>query len=538
MSGSAPGSGSGDSRLLRYIRHFLRDLATNWLGAVGIVLTTTAFVLFVFMELLRLAGAVTNAYVGLITYMALPALFILGLLLIPLGWVRYRRQTGRSTRELLEERFTSDLVSPRITGSRLVAIVGALTLGNLLFLGVGGARTLHFMDTPRFCGTACHSVMNPEWSVYQVSPHARVACVECHVGEGVDALIDSKLNGLWQVISATFDLYERPIPTPVRNLRPARETCEHCHWPEKFYGDRVVTRVRHQMDSASTPTYTTLSLKIGSGTGERRGEIHWHVASRNQVRYASVEDEREVMIWVEARQPDGTWRRWANRALTTGHVPGTDMPVPRSEEGEEAVEDEEERIRILDCVDCHNRATHVYADPEKAVDRRLVSGEIDAELPWVKKVAFEALRTRYRDIPTAMTGIERDVRFAYLDEIPGGRRADPRAVDSLIATLQEVYRRNIHPEMRVWWNPYPDHIGHKGGTGCFRCHSPDLVDADGNNIGYDCTLCHSILAWDSPKAHYFLEPLGEDEPEKEMHRWLREEFLQRTSRAWLDEPGR
>ena len=520
-------------RSVRYFRHFVQGLATNWVGAAGIVLTTTAFVLFVFMELLRLMGAVTNAYVGLVTYMALPALFILGLVLIPLGWARYRRRTGKSTRELLEKRFPSDLLAPSITGSRLIAIVGILTLGNILFLGVGGARTLHFMDTPHFCGTACHSVMNPEWSVYQVSPHARVACVECHVGEGVDALIDSKLNGLWQVISATFDLYERPIPTPVHNLRPARETCEHCHWPDKFYGERVVTRVRYGMDSASTPTYTTLSLKIGSGVGERRGEIHWHIAPENRVRYASVADEREVMIWVESLQPDGTWHRWGNRALAMGHVPGRDLPRPESaakggEEGEDEGE-EEEPVRTMDCVDCHNRATHIYADPEEAVDRRLASGEIEPDLPFVKKVALEALSTRYRDIPTAMTGLERDVQFAYTREIPGGTTADPRAIERLVETLREIYRRNIHPEMRIWWNPYPDHIGHRGGTGCFRCHSPDLVDEEGESIGYDCTLCHSILAWDSPAAYFFLEPPVEDDPEGTMHDWLRREFLRRTS---------
>ena len=160
-------------RYVRYFRHFVQGLATDWIGAVGIVLTTTAFVLFLFMELLRLVGAVTNSYVGLVTYMALPALFILGLILIPIGWIRYRRRTGRSTRELLEQRFALDLLAPRLTGSRLVSIISVLTLVNVLFLGVGGARMLHFMDTPVFCGTACHSVMNPEWSVYQASPHSR-----------------------------------------------------------------------------------------------------------------------------------------------------------------------------------------------------------------------------------------------------------------------------------------------------------------------------------------------------------------------------
>lgn len=507
-------------RYVRYFRHFVQGLATDWIGAAGIVLTTTAFVLFVFMELLRLVGAVTNAYVGLVTYMALPALFILGLILIPIGWARYRRRTGRSTRELLEQRFAVDLLAPRLTGSRLVSIISVLTLVNVLFLGVGGARMLHFMDTPVFCGTACHSVMNPEWSVYQASPHSRVACVECHVGEGVDALVDAKLNGLWQVISASFNLYERPIPTPVHNLRPARETCEHCHWPEKFYGERMATFARYSLDSVASPSYTTLSLKIGSGSGERRGEIHWHIAAHNQVRYTSVEDQREDMIWVESLRPDGSWHRWTNRTLAAGMVSATEEA-----EAERAHDASEEEARVMDCVDCHNRATHIYENPEEAVDHRLATGEIDPSLPYVKKVAFETLSARYSDSLTAKAGIDRVVRLTYAQRIPGGATADARSIERLVATLQEVYTRNVHPQMRVWWNPYPDHIGHQGGGGCFRCHSSDLVDEAGESIVDDCTLCHSILAWDSPRAYAFLEPPDEEDPEREMHRWLRGEFV-------------
>ena len=250
--------------MLQRFRLFLHGLATNWVGTIGVVLTTSAFVLFVFMEALQLLGIVTNAYVGLVSYMVLPALFIAGLLMIPIGWRRYRRAAGRTTRELLSERFTPEWVaSTRVYGSGLFGLIALLTMVNLLFLGAGGARMLHFMDEPRFCGTACHSVMHPEWESYQRSPHARVRCVDCHVGEGPRALVDAKLNGLRQIISATFHLYEKPIPTPVRNLRPARETCEHCHWPEKLYGERMKVFTRHALDETSTPRYTTLALRVG-----------------------------------------------------------------------------------------------------------------------------------------------------------------------------------------------------------------------------------------------------------------------------------
>jgi len=270
--------------MIERFRLFLRGVSTNWTGTLGVALTTSAFLMFVFMELLRIAGVVTNSYVGLITYMALPALFLLGLILIPLGWLRFRRAVGKTTDELLADRFPEEMRRSRGLGSNLLGIVALLTVVNILFIGVGGARMLHFMDEPEFCGTACHEVMNPEWTTYQDSPHAHVRCVDCHVGEGAGALLDAKLNGLWQVVSSTFDLYERPIPTPVHNLRPARETCETCHWPEKFYGDRIKTIESFALDEASTPSYTTLALKVGSGTGEARGTIHWQIASESEVR--------------------------------------------------------------------------------------------------------------------------------------------------------------------------------------------------------------------------------------------------------------
>jgi hypothetical protein len=170
--------------MVRRFLLFLRGLSTNWVGAAGVVLTTSALYSSRSWRASRISGAVTNAYVGLISYMLLPALFLLGLTLVPLGWWRYRRETGKSTAELLSARFDPELLRPKQTGSRLVATISALTLLNVLFLGIGGARMLHFMDEPVFCGTACHDVMHPGVGDLQSSPHARVKCVECHVGKG------------------------------------------------------------------------------------------------------------------------------------------------------------------------------------------------------------------------------------------------------------------------------------------------------------------------------------------------------------------
>ena len=485
---------------------FVRGLATNWVGLAGVVLTTSAFLFFLLMEALRMTGAVTNAYVGLLTYMALPGLFILGLLLVPLGWWRFRRVTGRRMADLMADRFPREMLRGGTLFTRIGRLILVLTLVNLLFLGAGGARMLRFMDSPVFCGTACHQVMHPEWITYQDSPHARVKCVECHVGEGAGAQLDAKLNGLWQIVSATFDLHERPIPTPVHNLRPARETCEKCHWPEKFYGDRIKVFPTFGEDRESTPSWSALALKVGSGGKDQSGTIHWHIAQANRVDYQSLDEDRLQMLWVKVRRPGGGFHTYRNRRLA-----GRRSPRPP---------------RTLDCVDCHNRATHIYERPGQALDDRLARGELDRSLPFVKRVAAKALRREYGSTREAMAGIERTIRgfYARLEGSGGAGLAD--RVTRTIGTVQAAWRRNIHPRMAVGWGVYPDHRGHRTGPGCFRCHNADLVDEEGRAIAHDCTLCHSILSFRSPRVFQYLGETREGDPEAVMHRYLRAEFME------------
>lgn len=488
----------------RYL-NFIRGVSSNRLGKLGIILTTSAFLTMIALELARLAGLLTNAYVGLVTYMALPLVFIVGLLLIPLGWRRLKRTTGKTSRELLNERFAAEETGSGFFGSGLFRTIALLTVVNVVFLVFVSSQMLGFMDQPRFCGTACHSVMHPEWTTYQVSPHARVKCVECHVGEGVDALVDSKLNGLWQIISVTFDLLERPIPTPVHQLRPARETCEKCHWPDKFYGSRLKTIVHYERDEASTPTYTTLNLKVDAGKAGYRSGIHWHVAAANEVRYSSVEDEREEMIWVEARQSNGYYRRYVNQELSVA-------------------DSDKQEARTLDCVDCHNRATHIYEDPEVAIDERIRRGLLPTGLPYLKREALSALTGGYRDTVAAREGIANQLHGFYQREYPRLARERAVLVDSIVQVLGGIYTRNIFPTMNINWGAYPSHIGHHGRQGCFRCHNPEMVDESGVAIRYDCTMCHSILAQDQSEPFKFLQPADTTDPDYPMHIYLQQEF--------------
>ncbi len=494
--------------MIRAYLDFIRAVSLGRLGRAGVVLTTTAFVSFMFMQLAMFSGVVTNSYVGLIVYLAFPVLFVLGLIIIFVAWYSQWRRTGRTTKELLERRFGTDDVKGDVAGSRVFRTVAILTLANIVILGAASIMMLHFMDSAEFCGTACHSVMSPEWTTYQASPHARVACVECHVGEGVGALVNSKLNGAWQMISAAFDLYERPIPTPVHQLRPARETCEKCHWPSKFYGSRLQTRIAYENDEESTPRYTTLNLKIDAGFAGNTG-VHWHISPDQEVRYASVDDEREEMIWVESRQPDGSVRRFVNTRLSS----------------RDAAADE---VRTMDCVDCHNRATHIYQESGRAVDEKIRLGAIDRDLPFIRREAVAALRGGYPSLEAAGSGIRAGLESFYRRNYPDQAAAWYDRIDAAVVELEGVWTRNIHPDMNIDWGAYPSFLGHSDSPGCFRCHTRNLQDEAGTWIPDDCTLCHSILAYGEDEAFAYLEPTPEKARNRAMHEYLREEFLAST----------
>ncbi len=491
--------------MFRTYLDFLRAVSLDPLGRVGVVLTTTAVVSFVIMQLAMLAGLVTNAYVGLIVYLAFPVLFILGLAIVPIAWHRQHKRTGLNARQLIEERFGDDGVQGGVTGSPIFRTVAVLTLANVLILGVASVKMLHFMDSAEFCGTACHSVMSPEWTTYQASPHARVACVDCHVGEGIGPLVNSKLNGAWQMVSATFNLYDRPIPTPVHQLRPARETCEKCHWPEKFYGNRLVTLARYANDEISTPSYTTLNLKIDAGSAGSTG-VHWHVGEGVEVRYASVDDMRQEMLWVEVLRPDGTWHRFSNT-----------RPSPNTGDSGHA--------RTMDCVDCHNRATHIYQNPGKAVDEAIRLGRIDRSLPFVRREALASVTGGYPSLEAGKDGIRAGLEAFYRRNYPEQASAWLGKIDATVAHLQQLYERNIHHEMNIGWGAYPSLLGHTEAPGCFRCHTRQLQDEQGVWISDDCTICHSILANDSPEPFSYLRPAEEKVRDRAMHEYLREEFL-------------
>jgi hypothetical protein len=470
------------------MRQLLRDATRNLLGLLGVAITTVSGVLILTLAIAGYFGLVGGPYLGIITFLVMPFFFVLGLVLIPIGgWLEHRRERqAAALGEAAPGLPVVDLNQPS-TRTRLI-VIGALTVVNVVIVALAAYGGVQTMDTPSFCGS-CHSVMDPEFTAYRRSPHARVACVDCHIGAGASWFVRSKLSGAWQVVSVTFDLYPRPIPVPVHNLRPARETCEQCHWPTKFVGDRLKVITRHDDDEKSTEKQTALLLKVGGGPSpERSRGIHWHVAPGVQLRYLA-DSKREKIGVVELTRPDGTVETFTSQDGPT--TPGPDASW-----------------RVMDCVDCHNRPTHVFHTAADEIDEALNDGRIDRSLPYARRETLKALKAATGSHREAAASISKALTSFYQQLDPAGFPARRAAVEAAAAEVGRIYGYDVWPSMKIGWGTYPTFLGHDQALGCWRCHDEAHATPDGKTISQDCTICHTILAQDeaNPKI---LKDLGE-----------------------------
>ena len=426
--------------------------------------------LFLVLLVLDASGYINNPYFGLLLFVAIPAAFVLGLLLIPLGLYLERNRRKRSPGAPPPEWPVFDLRVPR--QRHVIGAVAALTLVNLVLLSIASYGAVHYMETSGFCGRVCHTTMEPQFVAHQNGPHARVPCVACHVGPGVEALVESKLAGTRQLWQVATNNVPAPIPSPIHNLRPARETCERCHWPEIFHGNEVRVLAEFADDEKNSETLTAVTLKVGGGSaklGIGTG-IHWHMNLDNQIEYITTDAKRDAIPWVLLRDRSGAVREYV--------VEGTTQ--------EQLAKGERRR---MDCLDCHNRPAHTFsAAPQRAVDEAIAQGRIPRELPFVRRETVAALRPEYPDKEAALAAIATRLRAHY--------RANPSVDSALleraIAGAQDVWARNVFPAMRVTWGTYPNHIGHTDAPGCFRCHDDEHKSKDGRVIRQDCEICHDI----------------------------------------------
>ncbi|MFB3778900.1 MAG: NapC/NirT family cytochrome c [Bryobacteraceae bacterium] len=459
-------------------------LSNNPLSLVGVILVTTSTVFWIFLLPASFGHQVENPYLGILGFLILPAVFFLGLGLIPLGiFLRFRKERKRGS-------YPTDFPPVNLRNPdfrRLLSFVGVATILNIVIGAQASYTAVGYMETTTFCGRTCHTVMRPEYAAYQNSPHSRVGCVQCHIGPGASWFVRSKLSGTWQVFAVTFNTFERPIPTPVRNLRPARETCEACHWPDKFSEDRLRVIEKFGDDESNTATKSVLLMRIGGG--KRGPGIHGrHLGPGIRVRYRPDDESRQKISWVE--YADGA-----------GRVEVYTSP--------DAKEDQAGRqpLREMDCVDCHNRPTHTFEIPERAVDHAMSNGEIARDLPGVKKKSVELLKAAYPSNEAASSAIpaafERYYRESYPDVYARSRAEIERSGRAVTA----IYNRNVFPDMKVAWGTYPNNLGHSDFPGCFRCHDDQHAAKSGRTISQDCNSCHQLLAMDEP-APKILVDLG------------------------------
>jgi hypothetical protein len=473
------------------IKHFFAAITGNIISLIGTLMMVLSLLFIAALIMMEHMGFQGGAYLGIITFVALPVIFLIGVAIVPLGiWLQKRRDAKAAAEgrpighlpvvDLNQESTRGVLLGFAALAVPIIAIAAGLTY-----------KAVHYMDSTEFCGNACHKVMEPEYTAFQRSPHVGVGCAGCHIGPGAEWFVKAKISGSWQLIAVAFDLYPTPIPTPVHSLRPASGTCEQCHWPTKFIGERLKVRTHYADDEQNTELKTALMVKVGGRQGSSSHGIHWHVDPQHTLRYRA-DPARETIYEVELTDKVGGSKKLFK----------LEDPAP-----------EDAEWRTMDCVDCHNRASHIYRSPEFEVDLALSEGRIDKTLPYIKREGVRILTEKeYASHDEAREGIAAAVK-AYYAENYSDLAASP-AVEQAGKALGDAYCWNNFPQMKVTWNIYPNHIGHQNSPGCFRCHDNKHKTDTGEKIAKKCNTCHNIVA-DEESDSKLLQELGLQEPPPE-----------------------
>jgi hypothetical protein len=453
-----------------------RGLFRNTISLIGAALALVSLANTIFLFLIDVVSGHPSPYIGIFAYMIMPAFLILGLVLIPIGMLLERERRRKMAPSDVPRFPRIDLNSPaqRSTAAFFLGFVVVF----VLLSAVGSYRAYEFTDSVEFCGELCHSVMHPEMVAYLQSPHARVRCVDCHVGAGATWYARSKLSGARQVYATMFNKYPRPIPTPVENLRPPMETCEQCHWPKKFHGAQLKVFTHYGSDEKNTARQLKMLIKTGGGdpsSGVVAG-IHWHMNIANEITYLSTDKRRQVIPWVRIKDMNGNVTEYVSK-----DQPPSDEQIANGHK------------RRMDCVDCHNRPTHIYPPPDRSVDDALLARRIDVSLPFIKQQAVNALTGEYKTQAEAAQGIARAIQNFYAEKYPDLVKNHPEQIQRAVAELQRIYRTTMFPEMKVDWRTHNNNIGHFYYPGCFRCHDDNHVSKDGKVIRKDCDICHTVI---------------------------------------------
>jgi hypothetical protein len=449
----------------------------NWLTIIGSIIAGINLLLIILLFIISTIFDQGSTNLGLFIYIILPGFMIFGLLMIPIGMFIERNRIFKS---LVHEVARLPRIDLNDQSHRNAFIIFTITTIIILFLStLGSFKAYHITESVEFCGTLCHQVMQPEHTAYMNSPHANVSCVECHVGSGASWYVKSKLSGLHQVYAVLANSYPRPIGTPLHDLRPARETCEKCHWPQKFYARTLWTKKYFLADSLNTEWDIMLQMKTGpeySGLGLREG-IHWHINPSVNIEYISENDKRENITYV----------KYTNKS--TGEVTvyrNNDNPVSDSLISASST-------RTMDCIDCHNRPSHNYNSPTVYFDKVMLTGEVSKNIPFFKKVTMGILRETFSNNDSALLKIKESITGFYKSGYNDFYSNNKDLIDNSVVTIQKAFSQNTFPRMKVSYDNYPEHIGHLESDGCFRCHNGTFKADNGRIITRDCNLCHTIV---------------------------------------------
>jgi nitrate/TMAO reductase-like tetraheme cytochrome c subunit len=458
-------------------------LTRHWLSLAGTALVTTAVISWLFVLPLQVRGHVDHPYVGIVVFLILPALFFTGLLLIPLGIYAGKRQIRKGLEGPAFDR--------KAALHRLAWFFGITTLLNVIIGTQFTYRAVKHMETPQFCGQSCHS-MNPEFAAHLNSPHAKVECVECHVAPGAPGWIASKTTGIRQLFETVFETYPRPIPPALEtnSLVPASQTCENCHWAQKFGSVKLRVFTHYAEDEQNIRTQTVFMMMVG---GSKFAGIHGkHFAPGISIRFAAGDSNRQTIPWVEYRNAT---TGEIETFVSEGSTPDAIKALP---------------IYEMQCVDCHNRPTHTFESASRGMDDALALGEIPTGLPFIKKKGVELLTATYKSNEEAAEKLPSALVSFYKQSYPDLYAKRSQDIQRTARALLAIYNRNVFPDLKVAWGTYPNNLGHTDFPGCFRCHDGSHVTANARTITQDCNACHEPLAMDEASPE-ILKTLGLEE---------------------------
>ena len=432
------------------------------------MITTASAAVFIALVIAEFAGLFENPYSGLVVFIAVPALFVVGLLLIPLGMRLEQRRLLRDPSVAGWPVF--DFNQPVVRWRALMLV--ALTAVNIVIILLAGYGSLHWMDSPQFCGQVCHTAMQPQFVAWRDGPHSRIACAHCHIGSGAPGFVKAKLAGTRQLVHVITGRVPTPVP-PGAHMAPGAQaqTCLDCHQPSSRGGtDRMRVIREYADDEANTETVTVLQMYMGGPTSGGHS-IHWHADPANRIEYVATGADRQTIIYIKATDAKGQVKEYRAAGVT-------DQAISSGVH------------RTMDCVDCHNTVGHpISPTAERMVDRAIAAGSVSAKLPFARREGVRLVTASYSSQDEAANAIDRGVRDFYAKQAG----ADQQAVGRAAAALQDVYRRNVFPSMKVTWGSYPENSVHIASPGCVRCHDDEHKTKEGSAINGDCEYCHKQI---------------------------------------------